>query len=106
MPCPTSYLDLESAMSARETFARFGGQQLRGLLLRGQMQVVKVERGVVAGRAIRFLREYLSIHSRQGGSQRIDRLTGPLPCQIPQRKLKRTPPLCDGLLCGIERVPL
>ncbi len=77
-------LDLKGAMTAGQPRARLRRQQLGCLLVARQVQIVHIERRVVAGYAQR-LRRRLAGHRR---GQAIDRLACALRHQVPQREVE------------------
>ena len=87
MASAAPHLDLEGAMAPRVSLTRFGRNQRSGFLLGLEVQVVEVERGVVAPDAERCCGRR---PDRRGG-QRVDRRTGALARQVPERELQRQP---------------
>ena len=78
-PAPPD-LDLERRLAALVAVARLGGDQLGGGLIRSEVQIVEVQRGLVAWRAKRRARP--DTHDRAGTG--VDRQSILLTSQIPQ----------------------
>ena len=93
MASAAPHLDLEGPMPARVPLTRFGCDQRSGILLGLEVQVVEVERRVVAPDAERC--RGLGPDRRCG--QCVDRRTGSPARQVPERELQRQPGLAGSL---------
>src|SRR6266487_3295786 len=95
MPRATPDLDLKRPVAALVAVARLGGDQLGGGLIRSEVQIVEIQRGIVAWRAKRLARP----DTRDRAGKGVDRQSSLLTGQIPQRILERQPWLAHPLAC-------
>jgi hypothetical protein len=72
-------LDLERPLAALVAVARLGGDQLGGGLIRSEVQIVEVQRGIVAWRAKRLARPDTRDRAGTGVDRQAILLTGQIP---------------------------
>ncbi len=74
-----SDLDLERPLAALVAVARLRGDQLGGGLIRSEVQIVEVQRGIVAWRAKRLARPDTRDRAGTGVDRQAILLTGQIP---------------------------